>query len=110
MDKVTAMKKYVNEFVDTVKKLRQSATPEEIMLALTYAEPKHIALFMPLFADCDLPPELNNAIFKNCWDDNKVQMTTEWEKLLITWLVEMSKKKSIAVWPKAIRRSYDLPS
>lgn len=66
MDKVTAMKKYVNEFVDTVKKLRQSATPEEIMLALTYAEPKHIALFMPLFADCDLPPELNNAIFKNC--------------------------------------------
>ncbi|XP_003745419.1 acyl-CoA-binding domain-containing protein 5 [Galendromus occidentalis] len=49
MEKETAMQQYVSEFVDTIKQLQANATPAEVQEALSYAEPKHIGLFKPLF-------------------------------------------------------------
>lgn len=45
------MGKYVDGFVDTIKTLQRDATPENVKEALSYAEPKHVALFKPLFED-----------------------------------------------------------
>lgn len=49
MEKETAMQNYVSEFVGTIKQLQANATPAEVQEALSYAEPKHIGLFKPLF-------------------------------------------------------------
>ncbi|OQR67580.1 hypothetical protein BIW11_02170 [Tropilaelaps mercedesae] len=51
MTKAEAMEKYVNDFVTTIKQLQRNATPDEVKEALSYAKPKHIALFRPLFGD-----------------------------------------------------------
>lgn len=67
MEKETAMQNYVSEFVNTIKQLQANATPDEVQEALSYAEPKHVELFKPLFANDDsinydnVPAELRDS-------------------------------------------------
>ncbi|XP_022672832.1 acyl-CoA-binding domain-containing protein 5-B-like [Varroa jacobsoni] len=70
MTKEEAMEKYVSEFVSTIKQLQCKASPEEVKEALSYSEPKHIALFRPLLGDITCLDNVPNEFHKLVGDGN----------------------------------------